>query len=102
VSSTTSQQLSEVASGIAFAVLVNGQHAKRRENRMDTIFQVEQIEEKEVLRLIALGNSGREIAEQLRTNAETVAVVKTLAMERLGLKNRIDVVRYVEGQGWIG
>jgi len=60
--------------------------------------QTEPIEEKEVLRLLALGYSNKEIAAQLKTDAETIATLKTEAMKRLGLKGRIDIIRHVEEQ----
>jgi len=61
--------------------------------------RTKRIAEKEVLRLLALGYSNREIAEQLKTDVETIATLKADAMQRLGLKGRVDIVRYVEAQG---
>jgi DNA-binding NarL/FixJ family response regulator len=62
--------------------------------------QVKQIEEKEVLRLLAAGYSNKEIAAQLKTDVETIAKLKATAMTRLGLKMRIDIIHYVQEQGW--
>lgn len=62
--------------------------------------QTQRIEEKEVLRLLAAGYSNREIAKQLNTEAKTIAEMKAEAMKKFGLKSRIDIIRYVEEQGW--
>lgn len=67
-----------------------------------TELQTKRIEERDVLRLLAMCLSNREIAERLKTNVEAVAAVKAKAMKRLGLKGRIDIIRYVERQGWEG
>jgi two-component system, NarL family, response regulator NreC len=58
--------------------------------------------EEEVLRLIALGRSNKEIAAQLKTDVETVIAQKSEAMKKLGLCSRVEIVRYAIGQGWIG
>lgn len=57
--------------------------------------------EEEVLRLIAWGYANKEIAARLDISAKTVDVYKTRAMEKMGMKNRIDVVRYALLQGWL-
>ena len=65
---------------------------------MVTKLQTEQIEEKEVLRLLALGYSNKEIAAQFNTDVETIATLKAEAMKRLGLKGRIDIIRHIQEQ----
>lgn len=57
--------------------------------------------EEEVLRLIAWGYANKEITARLDISAKTVDVYKTRAMEKMGMKNRIDVVRYAMLQGWL-
>ncbi len=57
--------------------------------------------EAEVLRLIAWGNSNKEIAEQLGISVKTVEVHKANAMRKLGMQRRIDIVRYALLQGWL-
>jgi DNA-binding NarL/FixJ family response regulator len=64
--------------------------------------QTEAVREEEVLRLLALCYSHRKIAEQLQTDVETVVAQKAEAMKKLGLHSRIDIIRYVEQQGWLG
>jgi DNA-binding NarL/FixJ family response regulator len=57
--------------------------------------------EEEVLRLLAWGYAHKEIAARLDISVKTVEVYKTRAMEKMGMKNRIDVVRYALLQGWL-
>ena len=57
--------------------------------------------ETEVLRLMALGHSNKEIASQLELSVKTVEVHKTNATRKLGLAGRTDVVRYALLQGWL-
>jgi DNA-binding NarL/FixJ family response regulator len=57
--------------------------------------------ESEVLRLIASGYSNKEIAAQLELSVKTVEVHKANAARKLGLKGRIDIVKYALLQGWL-
>ena len=57
--------------------------------------------ETEVLRLMSLGHSNKEIAAALDVSVKTVEVHKANAMRKLGLSGRIDVVRYALLQGWL-
>jgi DNA-binding NarL/FixJ family response regulator len=57
--------------------------------------------ESHVLRLMAVGHSNKEIAEQLAISVKTVEVHKANAMRKLGLRGRIDVVRYAVLNGWL-
>lgn len=57
--------------------------------------------EEEVLRLLAWGYAHKEIAARLAISVKTVEVYKTRAMEKMGMKNRIDIVRYAILQGWL-
>jgi two-component system, NarL family, response regulator NreC len=57
--------------------------------------------EAEVLRMTALGHSNKEIAKTLDLSVKTVEVHKANAMRKLGLRGRIDVVRYALLQGWL-
>jgi DNA-binding NarL/FixJ family response regulator len=57
--------------------------------------------EAEVLRLIALGHSNKEIAARLDISVKTVEVHKANAMRKLSLRGRIDIVRYAQLQGWL-
>jgi DNA-binding NarL/FixJ family response regulator len=57
--------------------------------------------EADVLRLIAIGHSNKEVAAQLGISVKTVEVHKANAMRKLGLTGRVDVVRYGVLQGWL-
>ena len=57
--------------------------------------------ESEVLRLIASGYSNKEIAARLDLSVKTVEAHKANAMRKLGLKGRIDIVKYAVLQGWL-
>ena len=57
--------------------------------------------EESVLRAMALGYSNKEIASELGISIRTVEVHKANAMRKLGLKGRIDVVRYALLKGWL-
>jgi DNA-binding NarL/FixJ family response regulator len=57
--------------------------------------------EAEVLRLIAAGYSNKEIAAQLELSVKTIEVHKANAARKLGLKGRIDIVKYALLQGWL-
>ncbi len=57
--------------------------------------------EVEVLRMIALGDSMKEIASFLKISIKTVDTYKNRASLKLGLKTRADIVRYGIKAGWL-
>jgi two-component system response regulator NreC len=57
--------------------------------------------EKQVLRMMAVGHSNKEIAGALGITIKTVEVHKANAMRKLRLRGRIDVVRYAILHGWL-
>jgi DNA-binding NarL/FixJ family response regulator len=57
--------------------------------------------ETEVLRMIAWGHSNKEIAARLDLSVKTIEVHKANALKKLGLRSRIDLVRYALIQGWL-
>jgi DNA-binding NarL/FixJ family response regulator len=57
--------------------------------------------EAEVLRAIAQGHSNKEIALQLQLSVRTVETYRARSMEKLGLTNRVDIVRYATEQRWL-
>lgn len=57
--------------------------------------------EANVLRLMAIGYSNKEIASSLDIAVKTVEVHKANAMRKLDLRGRIDVVRYAVLNGWL-
>ncbi|MES2693124.1 MAG: response regulator transcription factor [Verrucomicrobiota bacterium] len=56
--------------------------------------------EQDVLRNIADGYSNKEIAGMLEISVKTVETYKARAMEKLGLRNRVDIVRVSRERGW--
>ncbi|MFO0847223.1 MAG: response regulator transcription factor [Gemmataceae bacterium] len=57
--------------------------------------------ETEVVRLIALGYSNKEIAARLGLSVKTVETYKARSLEKLGLHSRVDLVRYATRRGWL-
>jgi DNA-binding NarL/FixJ family response regulator len=57
--------------------------------------------EEEVLHLIAWGYSNKEVASRLDLAVKTIDTHKTNAMTKLGLRSRIDIVRYALLRGWL-
>ena len=57
--------------------------------------------EEEVVRLIAWGFSNKEIAGRLELSVKTVETHKANAMQKLGMRSRIDVVRFAIIKGWL-
>lgn len=58
--------------------------------------------ETEVVRLIALGYSNKEIAARLKLSVKTVETYKTRSLEKLGVRTRVDIVQYAAKRGWLG
>lgn len=57
--------------------------------------------EEEVLRLMAWGNSRKQIGAQLGIAVKTVEFHRSSAARKLDLKSRVDVVRYAIERGWM-
>ena len=57
--------------------------------------------ENEVLRLISFGYSNKEIGSRLDLSVKTIEAHKANAMRKLGISNRIDIVRYAILQDWL-
>lgn len=53
------------------------------------------------VRLIALGYSNKEIASHLKLSVKTVETYKARAMEKLGMRSRVDIVRFAAVRGWL-
>lgn len=58
--------------------------------------------EREVIVRIARGFSNKEIAGELGLSVKTVETYKARVAEKLGLRTRVDIVRYAAQQGWLG
>jgi two-component system response regulator NreC len=57
--------------------------------------------EEEVVRLTAEGFSNKQIAARLSLSVKTVETYKARSLEKLGLRDRIHLVRYARQQGWL-
>ncbi len=57
--------------------------------------------ESETLRQIAWGYSNKEIAEQFDISVKTVEAHKANALRKLGMRSRLDIVRYAVLQDWM-
>ena len=57
--------------------------------------------EAEVLKLVALGFTNKEIACRLAIGVKSVETYKARGGEKLGLKTRAALVRYASAQGWL-
>lgn len=60
------------------------------------------IREREVIRLIAFGLTGKEIAGRLGITAKSVETYKSRASEKLGLRTRAQMVQHAALEGWFG
>jgi DNA-binding NarL/FixJ family response regulator len=72
--------------------------------RLGALVSDERLSEREadVVRLIALGYSNKEIAARIKVSVKTVETYKTRAMEKLGIHSRVGLVRYALSRGWLG
>ncbi len=80
-------------------VLVEGSWGPRGPEPAST--EVLSERESQVLRLVALGHTTQQVAEQLFLSVRTVETYKTRGMEKLGLQGRAALVRYVLEHGLI-
>lgn len=55
--------------------------------------------EQEVLQLVALGHTSKEIADRLSVSAKTVDTYRARGMEKLGLRSRAALVRFALAKG---
>ena len=57
--------------------------------------------EMEVMRLIAWGATNKEIAQKLNLSVKTVEAHKANGMRKLGMRSRVDIVRYAVLHDWL-
>lgn len=57
--------------------------------------------EKEVLNLVALGNTNKEVSQKLNVSVKTVETHKARIMEKTGCERRSELVRYAMKNGYI-
>jgi len=69
--------------------------AAAEEDAWDTLSQ----REKEVLKLVAMGHTGRAIANQLSLSIKTIETYRARGMDKLSLRNRAALVRFALARG---
>lgn len=70
-------------------------------NRPAVRHPVLSVREIQVLRLLATGMKHQEIARQLAINEKTVSTYKTRLLQKLGLRNLVDLVRYAVDEQFV-
>jgi two-component system response regulator NreC len=78
--------------------LVQGDEAERPDSQLDSYERLSQ-REREVLRLVALGHTNQEIADQLYLSVKTVETYRARVMNKLNLRSRSALVRYALQRG---
>ena len=80
-----------------FSIIYGNQNKLRGETEGNSL----SARESKVLRLIARGYSNKEIAAQLDISVKTVETQKALAMRKLNINRRNEIVEYAILQGWL-
>jgi DNA-binding NarL/FixJ family response regulator len=75
--------------------------APRRNGRPDGGVPDLTLREAEVLKLVALGFTNKEIAHRLDVSVKSAETYKARGVDKLGLKTRAALVRYASAQGWL-
>jgi DNA-binding NarL/FixJ family response regulator len=57
--------------------------------------------ELEVLRLASVGHSNKVISARLQVGPKSVETYKARAMDKLGFTNRVELIRFALGMGWL-
>lgn len=57
--------------------------------------------ESEVIRLVALGHTNKEISGQINVTTKSIETYKMRACDKLGIRTRSQIVRYARLQGWL-
>jgi DNA-binding NarL/FixJ family response regulator len=83
---------------LAAAVVVPERTADTAHSRFRTLSDREQT----ILRMVAQGYSGAEVARQLKISSKTVDAYKRRVQEKLGLEHRTDYVRFAIEAGILG
>jgi DNA-binding NarL/FixJ family response regulator len=67
----------------------------------DDLYETLTDREKQVLRLVALGQSNKEVADSLGVSVKTAMTHREHLMEKLGLRNRTDLIKFAIKKGVI-
>jgi DNA-binding NarL/FixJ family response regulator len=57
--------------------------------------------EEDVIRLTASGHSNKSVAAVLGVSVKSIETYKARAMEKLGIRSRVDLVRHAVSKGWL-
>lgn len=82
------------------AKLLIDDYLQRADGEMDPFERLTN-REREVIKLVAEGRTNREIADLLRISVKTVLGYRTRIMEKLGIHNRTELVKYAIRKGLI-
>ena len=86
----------------AIANLVFDEKSKRPQRQMSYCNGLPLTErEAEVLKLVALGFTNKEIARKLNVGVKSIETYRVRGSEKLGLRTRAELVRYASAQGWL-
>jgi DNA-binding NarL/FixJ family response regulator len=84
----------------AVAEMAVAQHAPRRVEGPVGVVELSQ-REMDVLKLTASGHSNKSVAAELGIGVKSAETYKARAMEKLGFRTRVEVVRFALGKGWL-
>jgi DNA-binding NarL/FixJ family response regulator len=85
---------------IASRMFNGGSDGATRQRRNVTLPELTD-REAEVLKLVALGFTNKEIAHQLDLSVKSIETFKARGTEKLELRSRAELVRYACAQGWL-
>ncbi len=85
----------------AVAELAVADHGSRPAEGAQGVIDLSQ-RETDVLRLTASGYSNKSVASELGIGVKSAETYKARAMEKLGLRTRVELVRYALANGWLG
>ena len=82
-------------------ILIDGYIHQREGMKEDDPLSILSTREKEVLQLVAEGNTSNEIAEKLFLAVKTVETYRSRLMQKLSLKDHLDLIRFAVRHGLV-
>ncbi|HNY03231.1 MAG TPA: response regulator transcription factor [Bacteroidales bacterium] len=82
-------------------ILIDGYIHQREGMKEDDPLSILSTREKEVLQLVAEGNTSNEIAEKLFLAVKTVETYRSRLMQKLSLKDHLDLIRFAVRNGLV-
>jgi two-component system, NarL family, response regulator NreC len=74
---------------------------KHAGDEIEDLYETLTDREKQVLRLVALGSSNKEVADSLRISVKTAMTHREHLMEKLNLRNRTELIKFAIKKGVI-